>query len=102
MSELAWARFADTMAEALQQLATELRAEATTTGEPTARGRVAETQAVYAAVGERQGQVLLALLQAPEWGMTTREVADAIGYDTANAWNVLRRLQTMGLVELVP
>jgi len=33
--------------------------------------------------------------------MTTREIADAIGKDTANAWNVLRRLEAKALVNLI-
>ena len=31
--------------------------------------------------------------------MTTHQVAEAVSYDSANAWNVLRRIEAMKMVE---
>ena len=101
MSQIAWARLAETMGRALQQLAVDLRA-ASASGEVRASETEDPRPRLLTMLGQRQQQILLVLLQAPDRGMTTREITEAISYDTANAWTVLRRLEAMRLIELVP
>ena len=98
MSQIAWARLAETMGRALQQLAVDLRA-ASASGE--VRASEMGDPRLLTVLGQRQQQILLVLLRAPDRGMTTREIAEAISYDPANAWTVLRRLEAMRLIELV-
>ncbi len=100
MSQIAWARLAETMGRALQQLAVDLRA-ASASGEVPASETGDLRPELLTVLGQRQQQILLVLLQAPDQGMTTREIAEAISYDPANAWTVLRRLEVMRLIELV-
>ena len=100
MSQIAWARLAETMGRALQQLAADLRA-ASASGEAHASETGDPRPRLLIVLGERQQQILLVLLRAPDRSMTTREIAEAISYDTANAWTVLRRLEAMRLIELV-
>jgi alkylated DNA nucleotide flippase Atl1 len=101
MATAALARFAETLAVALRELAADLHAstseeETVLTPEPAAdfeEGRV---------LGKRQRQVLELTGLTEESGLKTAEIADAIQYDVPNTWMTVNALKNTGLLELIP
>jgi len=96
MTQIAWARFTESVGTAFHQLASDLRA-----GEA-ANALTVHRMEPVPAPGKRQQQVLAQLQKASRHGMTTREIAETIDLDHANAWNTLHRLEAIGHVELIP
>jgi len=99
-AELAFARFAESLATAFQELADELRATAKDEGALTEEplGDVAERRVL----GPRQQAILdLPGLLDPK-GLKTSEIAQQIRYEVPNTYNTLRGMEYSGLVEMVP
>lgn len=92
----AWARLAARVADALMEFAA-----AASEGERSEETEVSDE--VPAGLGERQRQAYEHLLAADaSQGVGTGAVSSAINYDFSNTYMTLRRLQQMGLAELVP
>lgn len=70
--------------------------------EPDEEDIVGDQDLTSRARGARQREILAVSGLRSEEGLRTGEVADAITYDEANTWNVLRSLEAQGLVETVP
>ena len=96
MSDVAWARFAESVGRACQQLANDLRAQGAT------MASTVDALEPMPALGKRQKQILDLFQDDSGRELTTREIAEAIGVDTANTWSTLRRIEAMGLVLLIP
>lgn len=86
-------KLASRIADALQGYVREMTAEFSETAEPeSATG-----------MGHRQQQAYELLKAAPEEGLKTADIAQAMdGYDVPNAYLTLRSLVNRGLVELIP
>lgn len=96
MSNTALARFAESVGRAYLQLGSDLRADLASA--PVA----GQSPTLLAPLGTRQKEILTLFEPGANEELTTREIAEAIGLDTANTWNTVRRLETMGHLQLVP
>lgn len=89
------ADLAETVGRALLEFAERLRTEPEPTAAPTADGPAAPNTAK---LGGTQGRILDALREAPN-GLSSGDVAIAVGISATNAPRTLKALKARGLVE---
>lgn len=91
----ALAKFLTRLAAAAQELAEELQGSTEINS--------GQEEGVRSGLGTRQAQVFEVLSAAPEAGLSTADIARAMGgYDVPNTYLTLRRLEQMALAELIP